>query len=231
MPVRRTLPLFKGFDKNGPFTSYHRHLPHWRQPGATYFVTFRLVDSIPQSVLTYLQKLRREIELQQNHPRAKSLNEEYERAVFQKMEGTLDEGHGACMLRDPENVKIVRKHLAHGQGTQHFMGCGVVMPNHCHIVIRPFDGYDLETVVGQAKAFAAKWINRRLGTTGQLWQEESYDRIIRDEEHLYRIIQYIGRNPAKCGISDLDVLRWVHLEWVDAGWNFEDLVTPPSATG
>ena len=30
---------------------YRSHMPHWRQEGALYFVTFRLADSIPESVL------------------------------------------------------------------------------------------------------------------------------------------------------------------------------------
>ena len=32
-----------------------------------------------------------------------------------------------------------------------------------------------------------------------LWAQESYDRIIRDEDHLYRVVQYIGRNGKSSG--------------------------------
>jgi hypothetical protein len=42
-------PGFRGLDPNLPIRFYQRHLPHWRQVGATYFVTFRLADSIPQA--------------------------------------------------------------------------------------------------------------------------------------------------------------------------------------
>ena len=41
---------------------YQRHLPHWRQDGATYFVTFRLADSLPQSKLDELKALKAEWE-------------------------------------------------------------------------------------------------------------------------------------------------------------------------
>ena len=34
---------------------YERHLPHYQPPGATLFLTFRLADSIPPSVLLDLQ--------------------------------------------------------------------------------------------------------------------------------------------------------------------------------
>jgi len=34
------------------------NLPHWQQKGAVYFVTFRLADAIPQSLLGPWQELR-----------------------------------------------------------------------------------------------------------------------------------------------------------------------------
>ena len=50
---------------------------------------------------------------------------------------------------------------------------------------------------------------------GNLWQEESYDRIIR-EEHLWRAIQYIGANPSKAGLSPEHALGPVLM----LGWRF-----------
>src|SRR5438128_1152204 len=46
-PVR---PTFVSFDEQKTVRIYHRNLPHWRQDGVTYFVTFRLADSIPAHV-------------------------------------------------------------------------------------------------------------------------------------------------------------------------------------
>ena len=43
---------FRGFDPRGELQIKRRHLPHWKQEGATYFVTFRLTDSVPESVLS-----------------------------------------------------------------------------------------------------------------------------------------------------------------------------------
>lgn len=42
-------PGFQGFREDLALNSYELDLPHWRQDGATYFVTFRLGDSLPQS--------------------------------------------------------------------------------------------------------------------------------------------------------------------------------------
>jgi hypothetical protein len=44
-------PTFRPFNPEGTFRVYIRNLPHWRQPGATYFVTFRQDDSVPTKVL------------------------------------------------------------------------------------------------------------------------------------------------------------------------------------
>lgn len=43
-------PDFQGLRPDRPLTMYHRKLPHWRQDGATYFVTFHLADSLPKKV-------------------------------------------------------------------------------------------------------------------------------------------------------------------------------------
>ena len=54
-----------------------------------------------------------------------------------------------------------------------------------------------------------------------MWQDESFDRIIRDEEHLYRCIQYIGNNAAKANLSSDACRRWVRSEWESLGWGFD----------
>lgn len=214
-------PHFRGLDSSGEFSSYHRHLPHWRQPGATYFVTFRLADSIPADVLGYMRRLRAEIDARRGDPASSSLFEEYERKITQRMEDCLDEAHGACLLRDDVNRQIVRERIAHGEGRHYFVACGVIMPNHCHLLIQLLNESSLESILGQIKAYSAMRINSRVGRNGTLWQEESYDRIVRDEEHLYRVVQYIGRNPLKIRLNPPDQWRWIHPEWIAAGWAFD----------
>ena len=40
--------LFNAFDPSEPIGNLSGNLPHWRQDGATYFVTFRTTDSLPK---------------------------------------------------------------------------------------------------------------------------------------------------------------------------------------
>jgi putative transposase len=63
-------PGFQGLREDKDLTIYIRHLPHWRQEGATYFATFRLGDSLPQSKLRELTDWRKEWEQCHEQPRS-----------------------------------------------------------------------------------------------------------------------------------------------------------------
>jgi hypothetical protein len=41
------------FNPDATIVIRHGKLPHWRQEGVIYFVTFRLADSLPQAKLVY----------------------------------------------------------------------------------------------------------------------------------------------------------------------------------
>ena len=75
------------------------------------------------------------------------------------------------------------------------------MPNHVHALVIPKTGYQLAKVLHSWKSYSAKVINKHLNCEGALWQDESFDQIVRSEVHLYRIGEYIRRNPEKAGIK------------------------------
>jgi len=216
-------PGFRGFDPNRPVTVYYRHLPHWRQEDATYFVTFRLADSLPQQKLQFIKRLRQAWERTHPAPRSEQEWEEHARDVIRYSEAWLDEGHGACYFREQRWADDMRERLHHFDGQRYQLSCSVIMPNHCHLVIRPFVGYELEDLVGAMKSIVAKHINAATGHIGEVWQQECYDRIIRDEEHLYRVVQYVGRNPDYAALPLDQWNRWIAPDWQVAGWNFERL--------
>jgi REP element-mobilizing transposase RayT len=143
--------------------------------------------------------------------------------VTNSAERWLDEGFGVCHFRQRRWSDDLRDRLQHFQDQRYFVACWSIMPNHCHAVIRPFDDYALEDLLGAIKGVTARHINVAIGTKGAIWEEESYDRIIRDEEHLWRVIQYIGRNPRMAGLADKTNWRcWIHPEWESAGLRFVD---------
>ncbi len=215
-------PNFRGLHANLPISRYERHLPHWRQEGATYFVTFRLEDALPQSQLQFLHRLREEWVRTHQMPRSDADWERFARQVTNYVERWTDEGHGACWFREPRFANELFERLLHFQNQRHFTSCCVVMANHCHAVIQPWTGHELEDLLQGVKSMTARAIHRANGTSGSLWQQESYDRIVRDEEHLWRVVQYIGHNPRNAGLSPNQALRWIHPDWEAAGWRFID---------
>ncbi|MEX0715730.1 MAG: hypothetical protein WD066_04050 [Planctomycetaceae bacterium] len=153
-------PGFRGLDPERPITAYHRHLPHWRQDGATYFVTYRLADSLPQTKLRELDAWKREwlskhglrwtdwtSIARSGLPREKW--DEYARELMRKIERWLDEGLGDCWLKRSDLRKFADDALCHFDGERYELGCYVVMPNHAHALIRPLHPaeYPLERVL------------------------------------------------------------------------------------
>ena len=227
MATRNPPPGFRGLDPNQPVRIYRRHLPHWRQAGATYFVTFRQHDSLPQPLLDELAAFRREwlkkhAEAEATARSADDREEQLARELMRRVERWLDQGHGTCRLADPAMRRFIVETMHHFDRERYELGCYVVMPNHVHVAVRPFDDEDdaLEKVLQSWKRYAAREINALAHVTGSLWQEESYDRIIRDEEHLARVIQYIGTNPTRAGLDELKYVRWVRPDWQAIGWGF-----------
>jgi REP element-mobilizing transposase RayT len=220
-----------------PVTMYLRHLPHWRQDGATYVVTYRLGDSLPQNQLNYLRRLREDWERRFPEPRTKEQWQALTRESTRWIDHWLDQGMGSCCLRDPRAAKLVADSLHHFDApdvgrtsgpsetrtdVRYELGCYVIMPNHVHVVVRPLapESHPLEKILQAWKTFTGREINALFHQTGTLWRPESYDRIIRDEEHLWRTIQYIGENPHKPGLSPHEYRLWIRPSWQELGWNF-----------
>ena len=76
------------------------------------------------------------------------------------------------------------------------------MSNHVHLVVRHLEeAYDVEyPVTGfmkSIKSFTGKKCNKLLKRTSKFWQNESFDRLIRDDDELEKVILYTLNNPVK----------------------------------
>lgn len=76
----------------------------------------------------------------------------------------------------------------------------VLMPDHLHVLIRLADHAQLSQLMNRLKAAIAREINRRLGTSGPVWQRAYHDHVIRDEETLEAVGRYIIMNPLRAGL-------------------------------
>jgi carbamoylphosphate synthase large subunit/REP element-mobilizing transposase RayT len=192
---------FRAFDEQRAVKITKRHLPHWEQPGATYFVTFRLADSIPQDVLERWHEERAEWLKQHSQPWDWKTAREYMRRFEQEREQWLDQGHGSCLLRDSRARQIIAKTLNHFDRERYIIDAFVVMPNHVHIVLKPLGANSLGMILHSWKSFTSNEINRLTKRSGPLWMTETFDTIVRDSAHLTSCRNYIEQNPEKAHIS------------------------------
>lgn len=217
-------PGFFGLRTDRPLVRYERNLPHWRQAGATYFVTMRQADSLPQALLRQLNDLRDQWRRLSSESQQKDLSNSIYQKAIRQVEFWLDQGYGSCRLADARAARIVTDSLDHFDCQRYELGARVIMANHVHLVLRPLipEEHTLESILQSIKTFTSRRINQLHGIRGALWQSESFDRIVRDEEHLWRCLQYIGRNPRNAGRLPNECHLWVRPEWENLGWRFTD---------
>lgn len=85
----------------------------------------------------------------------------------------------------------------------------VVMPNHVHLAVKPLAQWQPEELLHTWERFTARVINQHLGREGQLWQHDSWNRIIRDDEHWQRVMRYIQNNPIRAKLWSEQSTVWM----------------------
>ncbi|MBP9890388.1 MAG: FAD-dependent monooxygenase [Planctomycetes bacterium] len=181
------------------------YLPHWLREGATYFVTFRIADSLPDAVLNELAQEKQQLDDAARQPRHALSEKEIasrRKKMSERIEALLDAGHGDAWLRNPKCAEIVANALRHFDGDRYELIAWCVMPNHVHAVLAPRAEHSLEAILHSWKSFTAKRCNEVLGRKGEFWQREYYDRLVRDADELNRCVDYVVENPSRAGLVD-----------------------------
>ena len=164
------------------------YLPHFDGSEIAQTVTFRLADSLPQTVL---ERWRSELA-------ADSSNSET--VLRRRIEHYLDQGYGGRALRDARVAAMVQKSLLHFDGERYRLSAWVVMPNHVHTLLTPDAAWSLSRVIKDLKSYTSHEANRILQQTGQFWMEDYFDRYVRDLKHFANAISYIENNPVKAAL-------------------------------
>lgn len=188
---------------NPPISGIHSRgfLPHVKREGASYFVTFRLADSLPKEVLMKFEAEKAQ-RLRQLHAATKrgqptdDSEEKINRDFRRKFERYLDNSHGACHLRRPGVAELVANAIRHFEGQRYLLSDWVVMPNHVHVVLWPMPNENLSDILKSWKQFTSRRAKPMVGMTDEhFWQPESFDHWIRDDDEKARICRYIRNNP------------------------------------
>ena len=92
------------------------------------------------------------------------------------------------------------------------------MEIHVHSILQPLEEsggtfYSLPQIMHSIKSYSANRIQRLLNRKGKVWQDENYDRIIRDDEEYLGKMNYIVNNPLKAGfVEKPEDYRWLFFE-------------------
>jgi putative transposase len=111
-----------------------------------------------------------------------------------------------CLDRLTDSARdIVLRHCLHDQGTKAVIHAVVVMPDHVHLLLTPLRDADrnlvsLVGIVQAIKGASAHSLNRALGRSGPVWQEESFDHVLRSEASFSEKLEYIRQNPVRRGL-------------------------------
>ena len=180
----------------GEIMATKHNLRHWGQSGVILFVTFRLADSLPSSVLTRWTSEKNE--WLSNHPEPWSPDDmrEYAQRFPNRMEKWLDAGYGECILSREDCRQIVAEAFEHFNGSRYALHSYIVMPNHVHVLVELMTKEDMPKILHSWKSYTASAINRVLGRTGSVWQRDYFDRLVRNADHYRRCLAYIRKNES-----------------------------------
>jgi len=175
------------------------NLPHFKPNDAPYFVTFGLYGLYDRELaLVKANKMK-----------------------FADYDKLLDFAtDGPHHLRVPSCAEIVQQKLMWLAGEVLTMHAFTIMSNHVHLLMALKPEQDLSDLMRLVKGSTSRECNKVLGLTGsKFWQGESYDRVLRWNEHRVTF-NYIVQNAVKANI----VRHWREhpFTWVNEKLHFVD---------
>ncbi|MDX2048327.1 MAG: transposase [Chitinophagaceae bacterium] len=194
---------------------YERKLPHYQPPGVTFFVTYRLEGSIPMEKIREMQAdyKRLEQQLAGHSLSGKALFEaktSLQEACFEQTDHYLDKNlNEPYWLKEDRIASLIADSLHFLAQSKIELWCFCIMSNHVHVLLDVKKEEDeLFRIMQQHKSFTAAKANKILQRTGQFWETESYDHIVR-EGRFEKIVMYILNNPVNAGL----VKHWTEWKW------------------
>src|SRR6266849_11196279 len=124
-----------------------------------------------------------------------------------------------CKLgREPFSVaarRVVLEHCLRDHGKRIQLHAAVVMPDHVHLLLTPIQDeqgwpHALPAILKLIKGVSARSVNKLLDCSGPVWQEESFDHVLRSTESFAEKLEYIRQNPVRRGL----VQKPEHYPWL-----------------
>lgn len=134
-----------------------------------------------------------------------------------------------------DNIDVLRKSFVECKKKYDFdIFSIVVMHDHIHMIIKPKDINEYPKIIGQIKIYFTKNANIKYEMNNNreatIWQRRYYEHTIKNEEDLYKHLDYIHFNPIKHGYvksakdwkhSSFD--KFIKMKYYEPDWyNFDD---------
>ena len=121
----------------------------------------------------------------------------------------------------PTERTLVLDACRYWDGERMMLHAAVVMPNHVHLLCTPRERapgqwWSLADLMHSIKGYTAQKLNLARGTTGHVWQQEYFDRIIRNDRDFEEKWNYIVSNPARRGLAEDYAWVWVEEDGPEA---------------
>jgi REP element-mobilizing transposase RayT len=106
----------------------------------------------------------------------------------------------------PEARKLVLDTCLFFQDNRYHLFAAVIMPDHVHLLIKPFPKNDTEywtigSILHSIKSYSAKQIPTVMKHLGKVWQDGRHDVMMRNREQFINTWDYIRQNPVKAELS------------------------------
>lgn len=183
---------------------YHHRLPHFHTPGQDFFITWCLNSAVPSHALKkyslQLDTAKTKIEQARKQECAAIQISDLKKQYNQIRKKSLKAFHDLLDSQKEPEVNLskqihsdqIKKSLLFWEEEKISNMAFSIMPNHIHWVIgvNKADSVNipvyLQDILYSVKRYTASKINPRENRHGRLWQKESHDTTIRDENHLQR---------------------------------------------
>jgi REP element-mobilizing transposase RayT len=173
-------------------TFFRRNLPHLHFNEGVYFITSRLYDPDLFHSTHSVNSVNKINNL---------LSEDFQ-SHFIKYDDLMHSAETDIhYLKKPSIANILKDEFHRLDSVEYDLIAYTILSNHFHLSFElNKENSGISKIMKSIKGRSALLINRHLNRRGKFWQDESYDRWVRDEVELYFVIKYILENPVKAGL-------------------------------
>ena len=183
---------------------HRRNLPHLHPSEGIFFITYRLIDSLPKEIIEALHN-------EYIHKKEDILIQPNKHSYFVAFDEYMDNYKTDKNYLSIDKIAEINKKALHHYDTKYYqLICYCIMSNHIHLVIKLTENApDLSQIMHSIKRHTAKESNIILNRKGAFWMRESYDHLVRTNQELRNIVNYVINNPVKAGLTK-NWEQWPH---------------------